>query len=485
MRGGSMSIFLRCVLGFSLISLPLFAQDVDSSAVVVPDTLLEIFDDEDDLLSGFDEETAVKTQFEKEKFWSLTGDIRLSPSFNYDHQTHRVGLESLPIPILPQVISENADYRGLTRLRLKNNLKLEIKLPRNWKIYASSLVFYDFAYRIKNRDDFSQQTLDAYESEFELQEAYIQGSPMQNLDLRIGRQVINWGRADNIRVLDVLNPLDLREPGMVDIEDLRLPVTMSRIDYLFGKWTLTGAAIHEIRFNKFPAYGSEFYPLPIEKPHETIPENSFENTEFAFALRGTSIFPATDFSLHFARFFDDAFHLKIKSPEITLQHSKLNLVGASLGIARGSWLLKSELAYIDGLEYATVSDNKSRIDMLAGFEYNGFKNTTLAMDIVNRHVHEHEEKMAAAPDQISENDMQLVLTLRKDFMRETWHFMAVAALQDDWGEKGAYERISLSYDWSDNLEFMAGSVQYQSGDLLLSKQAADNDRVFFEVKYSF
>ncbi len=123
--------------------------------------------------------------------------------------------------------------------------------------------------------------------------------------------------------------------------------------------------------------------------------------------------------------------------------------------------------------------------MLLGLEYSGFKNATLALDVVNRHLLNYSKILASAPDQVSENDLQLVATMRKDFMRETLHLMAVVSLQDDWGEKGAFERISLSYDWSDSWEFMLGTVQYQTGDLLLSKQAADNDRVFFEAKYSF
>ena len=36
---------------------------------------------------------------------------------------------------------------------------------------------------------------------------------------------------DNLRVTDVLNPMDLRVPGLTDIDDLRLPVTMIKLDY--------------------------------------------------------------------------------------------------------------------------------------------------------------------------------------------------------------------------------------------------------------
>ena len=49
---------------------------------------------------------------------------------------------------------------------------------------------------------------------------------------------------------------------MVDIEDLRLPVLMTRLDYYFGDFDITFAAIHERRLNKTAAFGSDFWPYP-------------------------------------------------------------------------------------------------------------------------------------------------------------------------------------------------------------------------------
>ena len=74
---------------------------------------------------------------------------------------------------------------------------------------------------------------------------------------KLGRQIVNWGRSDTVRVLDVINPLDNREPGLVDIEDLRLPVTMARVDY-FPKWFWTRTF--------FPSRWSRISPLRAMMP---------------------------------------------------------------------------------------------------------------------------------------------------------------------------------------------------------------------------
>ncbi len=53
---------------------------------------------------------------------------------------------------------------------------------------------------------------------------------------KVGRQIVIWGRSESLRVLDVLNPLDNREAGRVDIEDLRRPLAMVRVDAYQKLW---------------------------------------------------------------------------------------------------------------------------------------------------------------------------------------------------------------------------------------------------------
>ncbi len=455
----------------------------------VEDVLQGFDEDEDDILSGFDDEETevVESSEDSDRFWQLTGSLSLSPSFNIDHDP--------PPEVVSDAPLEVADYRGLTRLRLKINLDLEIWLPKSWKIVTKGGAFYDFAYLLKDRDDFTDEVLDNYEQEIELWDTYIQGSLLPNLDVRFGRQIINWSRSDNIRVLDVLNPLDLREPGMVNIEDLRLPLTMTRLDYLFGKWSLTAVAIHEIRFNKEPVYGSEFYPFSAPLPKEDKAAHGGKNTEFGVALTGIAILPGFDLSLHSARYFDDQAHLKLVQPHYPLAglkrgHSLLTMFGASAALVRNSWLFKTEIAHFDGLEFlildglSLTTEKKSRLDLLFGIEYRGFSNTTISVDAVNRHLFDFESAMEKAPNYVLEDDFQLMMMFQRDFRRETLHFAAVASILGTEGKEGAFERFSLKYDWTDNISIIGGAVLYQAGNIFY-QQANDNDRLFFEAKYSF
>ena len=129
--------------------------------------------------------------------------------------------------------------------------------------------------------------------------------PFGTLDVKLGNQIVAWGVANSLRVVDVLNPTDNREFGMTDLEDIRLPATMTRLDYYIDDLKLEAVAVHQIKFNKIAPYGSDFNPSSL-KSTEVIPESNAENTEFGLAVIGT--FNGWDGSLHWAQYFDDTAH---------------------------------------------------------------------------------------------------------------------------------------------------------------------------------
>jgi len=53
------------------------------------------------------------------------------------------------------------------------------------------------------------------------------------------------------------------------------------------------------------------------------------------------------------------------------------------------------------------------------------------------------------------------------------------------GQDGAFQRFSAEYDVTDSIEIAGGIVLYQSGDLARFRSIGDNDRLFFNIKYSF
>ena len=455
------------------------------------------FESDDGVLGGFDNGEPARVM-PPERFWALTGSAGLGASINYlDHES-----------------DTGTQYQGLARLRSRLNLQLDIDLPAGWRGRIAGFGFYDWAYLANGRHRYTSEVLDVYEWEVDFQEVWVQGSLAQPLDLKIGRQIVNWGRSDTLRVLDVLNPLDNREPGLTDIEDLRRPVMMVRVDAFYRAWSLSLIAIPEIRFSKNPPVGSDFAPvfsslgtLASFVAPEIVPSESFDNTGWAAALGG--VFSGWDISFHFARIWADTVHLRpvlsgpIPGVGTELRHSRFTLVGAGANYTIGSWLAKTELAWLDGLDYTTSTPTtiptamgpitvqiptgttrKSRLDFMIGVEYYGFTDTNIVVEVANRHIFGFREDMRPNFG-VEENSLETAVRITRNFMNDRFSATLVAIAFGNHAQEGSVVRFDLRYDLKDALVLGGGILLFQDGDRIPFDTIFRNDRLFIELKYSF
>jgi hypothetical protein len=434
--------------------------------------------DLEELLGGFEEEEEAPVEEVDEpdgsplrgRFWELTGSVSVAGSVNL--LSHRSA-------------SGNTNYQGLSKLRNRLNLQLDVDLPKDWELRAQGFAYYDWAYRIRGRSEYTSDVLRKYEWDADTQDLWIRGSPWESFDVKLGRQVVSWGRSETLRVLDVLNPLDNREPGIADIEDLRRSVTMGRFDYYFGDWNLSLVAIPEIRFNQNPVPGSDFSPVPDGSPDvdEKKPD-SLEHWEAGASLTG--IFPSWDVSFHFAYFYDDLAVLESFALPLVSKHHRLWLVGSGGNYTWGSWLFKGEIAFLDGLGFTDAS-NKSRLDVMGGVEYYGFADTTIAIEVLNRHTFDFPATLSVATNLLvpQEDETQAAFRLTRSFLNERLEGTVVAVLFSGDPEVGSVVRIDANYELRDALVLTGGFVLYQEGDVPPLSTWGDNDRFFFELKYSF
>jgi hypothetical protein len=427
-------------------------------------------DDLDSVLGGFEREEpepAAESSEISERIWDLSGSVEVSGSVNYVSHRSDTG----------------TDYEGLQRLRNRANLQLDLDLPHDWKARAEGWGFYDAAYAINGRSDYTEQVRDEYEWDAEVGEAWLAGDVSEHVDVAVGRQVVIWGRSESLRVLDVLNPLDNREPGRVDLEDIRRPVSMLNVKGYAGDWSAALIAIPEIRFDSNPVVGSDFFPGTIELS-ERRPDD-FEDTEVAGSING--IFSGWDVSFHGAWFWNDQARLDrldVPLEALRLVHDRLWMVGSGGNYTFGGWLFKYELAYLDGLGFAGESD-KGRFDALLGAEFYGLTDTTFVVEVVNRHLFGHERALRRAPFFTREDSQEIALRLTRNFWNDTLHATLVGIVLGWDARDGSIARFDLDYDVLDALTVGVGLLLYQQGDLPPLDAWADNDRVIFKVKWSF
>jgi hypothetical protein len=431
-------------------------------------------DDElDSVLEGFDDPPQASAPSEPaaaptaERAWEIDGELWLRSSVNYAHSAPALGA---------------ADYRGLSRLQAGMRLALDGEPAHGIHTHVSARGFRDFAYALKDRHDFTHEVRQTHEADFELEEAWVRGSPLPRTDLKIGRQIVAWGRSDTLRVLDVLNPIDEREPGLVDLSDMRLPVAMTRLDSYFGPLTATGIAIHESRQNKEPAPGSDFFPplggLPIPGFHR--PGQAGNDTQWAAALGGT--FRGWDASLHYASIFPDRPYL---GSGALLRFPRTQLIGASGSVARGNWLLKGEIARRRGLRFASVQRRFARTDLMLGVEYSGAGTSFVALEIVLRQLHGFESRLERIPDFTRRTRVETALRYSVDLLHDSLHATLLAVVLGERAQDGTAYRASLAYDVRDAWSIEAGVLVFEEGDLPPLSAFDDNDRIFAGVTYSF
>ncbi|MFN8627185.1 MAG: DUF1302 family protein [Candidatus Binatia bacterium] len=415
-----------------------------------------------------------------DRWWDLTGSIESSGSVNF--LSHRS--------------ATGTPYTGLQRLRNRLNLQLDLKLPKgadegdrawlsafdDWQLRFAGWGYYDLAYLLNGRHRYTSDVRRTYERDAETGDMWLRGALGDIADFKVGRQIVVWGRSETLRVVDVLNPLDNLEPGRVDLEDLRRPVGMLRLDAYAGDWTFSPLVIPEIRFDRNPVVGSDFYPGTVE-PRERRPAD-FEDLELAAAITG--IFSGWDVSFHAAWFWNDEPRFRRDAEPTVLVHDRLWMLGSAGNYTAGSWLWKVELAYLDGLQFFNGDGgHKGRLDGMAGVEYYGITDLTIVVEGLNRHLFDYETALRDAPDWRREDAQELAVRATRNFLHETLHATALAVLLGWDGGGGSLARFDIEYDLRDALRLGAGILLYQHGDVPPFDAWGRNDRLLFSLKWSF
>ena len=427
----------------------------------------------DDIMDGFDDESTSSSKSQvtehsdsktaknierRETFSSriqgLTGKLTEQTAFSYNDDTPHDNISSLKTSLL-------LDY--------------EHKFDNGFKVKTNAKAYYDGIYSIRGREKYSKDELDELESEVELFDAYVEGSLSDNLDMKLGRQVVVWGRSDTIRITDVLNPLDNRRPGMVDIEDLRLPVAMAKFDYFVGDWRVTPIAVVEQRFSKNPPAGSTYNPSG-----NSLPSNEHYN-DVTPALSIGAEFSGWDVNFYASNLHDDTGYFKNGK----LKHDKVKMFGTALNALNGAWLFKTELAHFNGLKYSATQDKTfNRTDGLVGLEYKGIADTLISYDVSLRKIHDYDNALKNNPLPLQENTYQQAFRVSSDFLNATVHGNYLISLFGEKLNEGGFQRAWVKYDIADGIYANVGVLDYIGGSQRFDR-VHNSDMVFADVSYSF
>ncbi|HSC79088.1 MAG TPA: DUF1302 family protein [Chitinolyticbacter sp.] len=233
--------------------------------------------------------------------------------------------------------------------------------------------------------EYGTETCNAYRSTFDWREFYL-ARDIGDWSVSAGVQQVVWGRADNLRVFDLVNPLDLRDYVLPDLNDYRIATPMLRANGNLGEWTLEAVYLPYFKPNRYAATGS-VYDLGIDAQfaaaglpilREERPERDFANGEWGAVLSTTR--GDVDWSfLAFSTWNDDPIYRYDFSdpaaPGMVAEYRRQSVFGVSNAIALdGGWVARSELTWSPDAPYSRAQDDdgtvrSSTVAWLLGLDY--------------------------------------------------------------------------------------------------------------------
>ncbi len=221
-------------------------------------------------------------------------------------------------------------------------------------------------------------------TEMEIKEAYA-GLAAEKVDVRLGNQIVSWGRTDGFNPTNNITPEDyfFLTP---DPDDQKLSNFMLRVKYRFN------SAV-ELDVIGVPLYRPSVYRFDLFDMGENVsfgdfvtPERSFKNGSIAARLNVE--LPKTGFSFSWFRGYSPMYGFDVRdinwsseSPVISnagVPYLK-NSLGADLSVPAGSWIARTELAFnlVEEDEKRMYMPN-SDLSYVIGLEHNfGEFNTLL------------------------------------------------------------------------------------------------------------
>jgi len=248
---------------------------------------------------------------------------------------------------------------------------------------ARGRVRYDARY--EGNQPYSKQTRDEYRLTADWRHLYW-GTYLGEGELTLGWQQVVWGRADELRVLDQINPLDYREGVTALLEDSRIAVPMARFTQPFGEWEVEALWITDFIENEAPATGSEFDSPLFAKPSadyflvDSAPD--YEGPRgFSYGLSGNGRVGAVDASVVFlsARQQDPVYAVEGLAGDgrirLERQFPRYSMAGAGFALDAGySIVVRTEVAYFDRWRLTNPtrmqgSDASPLVKSLLGVDY--------------------------------------------------------------------------------------------------------------------
>ncbi len=333
------------------------------------------------------------------------------------------------------------------------------------------------------------------DTEATLLEGYVTAH-FDHADLRIGKQIVPWGRADGINPTDNLTPHDYQVMLPFE-EDQRLGTSAIKLDaYLSAEYTLTLFTTPYFLPSKlaFPADGATLV--------ETRPEWRWSDSEVG--LRLNRVGGTLDWSVsyyHGYNLLPELYPLGLTptGPLLELRYSQIDVLGADLAQNFGRYGVRAEAAYIRPQDYQV---NKPvgispYLTLVAGVDRTFMTNFNVNLQLVSRWVQDYTDPEAIADSLLRAAAVQNAITFGQ---QDRANYGMTTRLSNKWfndtltaevlafvnfRRNNSYIRPLITYAFTDHFKTSVGAELYHGADDTFFGRVQRNQGAFAEVRYSF
>lgn len=182
----------------------------------------------------------------------------------------------------------------------------------------------------------------------------------EKFDFILGSKVIRWGTGDGINPMDLINPLDVRDPIATGRADNRLPVWLASGTWFIGDWTLEGVFLPVASVEDIPRQGNPWATQGLQELYkgedegvlildsQDVPNRWFRDVEVGARLSRN--FDGWDVAfIVYHGFVNSPVYGRYETssgiPEFRPEHPRFTAFGINFAKGVGAGTIRGELAY--------------------------------------------------------------------------------------------------------------------------------------------
>lgn len=332
------------------------------------------------------------------------------------------------------------------------------------------------------------------ESGVDLHEAWVE-HVASNWDLRIGRQIIIWGKADGVQVTDMISPPDYTESITRELDEIRMAVDSAKFRLLGDLVDTELIWIPVFRAAVTPPEDSPWavkkeYPDDVEiSANPTAkPATSLENSEIA--LKISSYLSGFDLAASVFYTWEDfpTYHRIVSTGNDTTtvafnpRHERLTVLGLEGAMPWSHFVFRAEAAYYLGRYYEPESIfdqplQKNGYKWLGGIDWTPGDDWSVTGQLIGEGIINHDDGLAEPAHATT-----ATLNIAKDLFHQTLTLSNMVYWSMDDGE--IFDRLKAEYALTDAFHLLAGADIF-SGDDGQYGRYQDNSQMWAKIKYSF